>query len=551
MPSPYKKSFAAEQLKLQKKSQKNLWIFLAVAGLAVVVGGYALYLRFSVTEEPVPVEERITSIAVLPFVNMSADPEQEYFCDGISEEILNALTHVKSLHVPARTSSFIFKDQQKDVREIGEILNVEAVLEGSVRKADSRIRITTQLSKVSDGYHLWSETYDRELKDIFTIQEDIANEVVNALKITLLGEEKTAIAKHHTEDIDAYDLYLLGRSHLYKRTREDYLTALEYFEKAIENDQNFALAYTGKADTYFYGYAFSDSLSIKESWQRGKEAAQTALNLDDNLAEAHNSFARFTLYLNWDWETARRHFERALELNPNYALAYWHYHDYLWAMGRADEAILEMKKAQELDPLAVHLYNLTGWNYSMLGRYDEATEQYNKAFEIDPDNGETFWRLTQHYYYQKNYTKAIDAYIKSLKLSGRSPETSGWLGNLYALAGERDKAERILEAMKEQTPVPLFPMAYINISLGETDKAEQLINEIIERKKDENIASFWIAQLYLYSGNKDKAFEWLNKAVEYRDGGISEETTIKLDPDWAHVRSDPRFKAVLKKMGLE
>src|SRR6185503_3272472 len=291
------------------------------------------------------------SIAVLPFINMSADAENEYFCDGLAEELLNALTRIGDLKVAARTSAFSFKGRNTNVSEIGAALNVKTVLEGSVRKSANRLRITAQLINVADGYHLWSERYDREMKDIFDVQDEITLAIVDALKVKLLGDEKQAVLKRHTDDNEAYQLYLKGRYYWNKRTAEGFEKALECFEEAIARDSNYALAYAGLADTHNTRGSYS-IVPPKEAFPLAKAAADKALELDDRLAEAHNSRA-FLLYMfDWNWSTANEEFQRALELNPDYATAHHWYGWYLIATGRLDEAQREMKRAQRLDSLS-------------------------------------------------------------------------------------------------------------------------------------------------------------------------------------------------------
>jgi TolB-like protein len=330
------------------------------------------------------------SIAVLPFTNLSGDKEQEYFCDGMAEEIINALTHVEGLRVVARTSAFFFRDKEIDIREIGRKLNVGSVMEGSVRKAGNRIRITTQLINVADGYHLWSEKYDRNVgelccpEDIFAIQDEISLAIVEKLKVKLLGEEKVALVKRYTDDLEAYNLYLKGRYFWYKRTREAILKGLEYFHQAIEKDPTYALAYAGIADCYNM-LGFFDYLSPKEAFPKAKAAAAKALEIDGTLAEAHSSLAEVKTYYDHDWLGAEREFQRAIELNPSYSTAYQWYGEYLALMGRHDESIIMGKRALEVDPLSpIVSTNLAGF-YWLARQYDEAIERYQKVLEMEPD----------------------------------------------------------------------------------------------------------------------------------------------------------------------
>ncbi|GAF99718.1 unnamed protein product, partial [marine sediment metagenome] len=264
---------------------------------------------------------------------MSADKEQEYFCDGLADELLNMLAKVEGLRVTARTSSFSFKGEKVDIATIGEKLNVESVLEGSVRKADNQVRITTQLIKVPDGYHLWSETYDRSLDDIFVIQEEIARAVVGALKIKLLAEPQARLARHQTKNMEAYNLYLLGRHYYSSGLEPDLMKAIKYFERALEVDSTYALAYAGLADAYTILGVYN-ILPPEDTWPNARAAAEKALVIDDGLAEAHTSLAMVKLYYEWDWPGAEREFKRALEINPNSVDAHLWYADFLSAMLR-------------------------------------------------------------------------------------------------------------------------------------------------------------------------------------------------------------------------
>jgi len=310
------------------------------------------------------------SIAVLPFTNLSVDKEQEYFCDGMAEEIISALTHVEGLHIVARTSAFAFKGEKLDVREIGKRLNVGTVLEGSVRKAGNRLRISAQLINVADGYHLWSEKYDRDMEDIFAIQDEISLAIVDKLKVKLLGEEKAALVKRYTDNLEAYSLYLKGRYHWSKRTPEGIKKAIQHFKQVIEKDPNYALAHAGLADCYSM-LEQARVLPAKEAFPKAKAAVTKALEIDETLAEAHTSLAFVRWYYDWDWAGAEKEFLRAIELNPNYPTGHQWYAVYLAEMGRPAEAISEIKKAQELDPLLVIINIASAWILICARQYDQ------------------------------------------------------------------------------------------------------------------------------------------------------------------------------------
>ena len=356
MQSIRKKSFAAEQLALRQKNKKNpvVWVLVGVVVVALVIGGYVVYQR-SVVQKHVETE-KIKSIAVLPFVDMSPDKDQEWFCDGISETILNNLTQIDDLIVIARTSAFSFKGKDITVDEIAKKLNAETILEGSVIKSGNRLQITAQLIKADQGYHIWSNTYKREAEDVFPIIEEISLKIVEALKGEVLGVEKVAIEKRYTENKEANNFYFLGRYHLYNRSEEEINKALSYFRRAIEIDPQYALACAGIADSYHVS-GISHYLSPQEAYAESKKWAQKALETDDTIAEPYISLASISLWYDWNWEAARNNYKRALELNPSNADAHHWYADYFKAMGNYEEALVSMKRSHEIDPLS-YIVNL-------------------------------------------------------------------------------------------------------------------------------------------------------------------------------------------------
>ena len=324
-------------------------------------------------------EERRKSIAVLPFTNMSADPEQEYFCDGMAEEIINVLSHIENLRVIARTSAFTFKGKHEDVRGIGRKLDVAHLLEGSVRKAGKRLRITAQLIKVDDGSHLWSERYDRELEDVLAIQDEIALEISNNLRLKLLKGEKASMMKHTTHNFNAYNVYMKGRYCLNKNTDEWVRIAITYFEKAIQEDVNYAAAHAALAESYIHLYGGIGVMAAKDSIPRARKAAQHALILDPSLAEAHVALGMIAMYHDWDKATAVKSFERAIELNPNYAKSYiWYASSLIYFEKDYNRAHQMIDKAEELDPLdllaKIVRLNLFCWQ----NRFDDARNYCQK-----------------------------------------------------------------------------------------------------------------------------------------------------------------------------
>jgi serine/threonine protein kinase/Tfp pilus assembly protein PilF len=456
-------------------------------------------------------------IAVLPFADVSQKKDQDYLCDGIAEELINHLAQVEGLHVVARTSAFSFKDKNEDIREIGRKLGVETLLEGSVRKAGDRLRITAQLITASDGYHLWSERYDREMEDVFTIQDEITLAIVDKLKITLLGEEKDALVKRYTEDIEAYNLYLKGRFFWNKRTETGYLKGLEYFRQATDQDPAYALAWAGIADCYdllgWYGY-----LSPQEAFPRARKAAQRAMELDDTLAEAHASLGWISANYDWDWTNADQQYNRALELNPSYATAHQWYSEFLTYMGRHEDSITEAKRALELDPLSLIINNDLGQVYYFARRYNEAIFQLRKTLEMDPGFVVAHFFLALAYAQKSNYDEALRTAQRAMTLAGEGDTLIlTQLGIIYSLSGRKNDAREVLA-------------------------------ELQDLAKHKYVSPFRVALIYVGLGQNDKAFWWLEKACQERDHWME---TLKVHPALDGLRTDSRYADLLKNTGLD
>jgi TolB-like protein len=461
-------------------------------------------------------EEWQNSIAVLPFANMSADPEQEYFCDGIAEEIINALSHIESLRVIARTSAFAYKGKHEDVREIGRKLDVETLLEGSVRKAGSRLRITAQLVKVEDGSHLWSERYDRNLEDIFAIQDEISLAIVDNLKIKLLGKEKAKLMKRHSNNPEAYNIYLKGRYFWNRRFEGGLPKSIKFFQKAMEMDPLFPLPYVGIADAMINlgVYTF---LSPKEAFPKAIAMAKTALDMDATLAEAHASLGYTYFLYDWDWDAAEKELKRALDLNPNYAQAHMWYAGYLLGMGRGDEGISEAKRALELEPLSLPFNAYLGAALFFAHRYDESIEQLRKTIELDPSFQLARIWLGDAYVLNSMWKEAITEFQRVLTAAGDMIYALGMLGWVFALSGQKEKALEVYNRLKELS-------------------------------KERYVSHMLRSLVPLGLRNKDQTFEHLEKAIQDRDPQVV--LTIQF-PMWDSIRSDPRFKKLLKKIHLE
>ena len=460
---------------------------------------------------------RKPSVAVLPFANLSADHEQEYFCDGMAEEIINALTHIEGLLVVARMSCFAFKGQHADIREVGRKLNVGTVLEGSVRRAGNRLRITAQLISVSDGYHLWSERYDREMEDVFAVQDEISVAIVEALRGKLLGQEKTAIARRFTENLKAYNLYLKGRYHWNKRTEQGMRKGLEYFQQAAREDPAYVLPYTGIADCYnllgWYGY-----VAPKEAFPKAKVAAEKARDMDATLAEVHTSLATVREFHDWNWSAAEKGYRRAIELNPSYLPAHHRYGEFLCYLGRHEEAIREVECALNLDPLSL-VYNAIAVELRYFARqYDQAIEAALRTVEMDPNFFPVHWLVAFAYAQKQMYKDAMTENQRTADLHGEAhPLIITQLGILYSLSGKNDEAREALDEL----------------------------SELSERRF---VSPFYTALIHLGLGEKNSALKWLEKAYDEHDHALE---TLKVEPMLDSLRSHPRFEALLKRMELE
>jgi TolB-like protein/Tfp pilus assembly protein PilF/class 3 adenylate cyclase len=453
--------------------------------------------------------ESLKAIAVLPFVNMSADKNDEYLSDGMTEELINALAKVPGLRVPGRTSSFAFKGKvEEDIfRKVGNQLHVNSVLEGSVRKAGEKLRVTAQLINVSDGYHLWSKAYDGDVKDIFTFQSNVAERVAEALQGKLGIETARALTKKPTNNPEAHRLYLLGRYEFGKYTEAGWASSIRYYEQALKLDPNYALAYCGLADTY--AYMGGVVMPSKEAVAKEKEFAQKALELDPELAEAHLSLA-CALGGAFDWRNAQIEFDRAIKLNPNLAWAYEMNAWFLCGVGRLDEAIAKDKKAIELDPLNSFFQASLAYFLYHARRYDDAIVQIRKTLELDPTSTLARHLLGCCLLWKGDTAGAIAEFQRS-KIVVTGAWYQGLLGYAYAVSGDRSKAEEILGELEE-----LVKNRYVNPSA--------------------------FAAIYLGFGEKEKALDWLDQCYQNQESVC---WLLKVDPVYDSVRDEPRFQKLL------
>lgn len=499
--------------KLKKKSAMKRIVIAASLIILFCAAGFLIYKSFFAGKTESASNNQ--SIAVLPFVDMSPAKDQEYFSDGMSEELLNLLAKIQGLKVISRTSSFSFKGKNLDVRKIGESLGVENILEGSIRKSGNTIRITAQLIKVSDGTHRWSETYDREMKDVFKLQDEISKMIVDILKIRLSGTQTSQLAGSFTKNPEAYEDYLKGRYHWNTRTDEGIKKAIGYFEEAIKKDSNYAAAYSGLADTYLTLYDY-ELMSFDESTSKAKAAAQRALKINENLAEAHNSLAHINLH-EWKWESAEKGFRKAIALDPSYVLAHHWFALCLTAIGKTNEAVTQMEKARELDPLSTRINADLGMAYLSAGRFDEAIGQEQKTLELNPKSAGARWIRGMAYQQKKMYEQAIKDYRDALELSPGNSNILAALGHVYASSG--------------------------NISA-----AHKTLDTLFVWNKKEPVSPFFFALVYAGLNDKEKALEWLQKAYEEKSGSVR---YLKMEPRLQNLRNEPRYTALMKKIGLE
>jgi TolB-like protein/Tfp pilus assembly protein PilF len=482
---------------------------------ALLIAALIIIWQLRPIGETVPTPLDKPSIAVLPFEDLSEKKDQSYFCDGLADELISRLTNIEKLRVPARTSSFSFKGKELGIQEIGKKLNVEMVLEGSLRKAGHKLRITAQLVNVADGFPVWSEKYERDEADIFVLQDEISLAIVDKLKVKLLGEEKEKIVKRHTENLEAYNLYLQGRYFWNKRGEEGLKKSVDYFEQAIKKDPTYALAYAGLADSYIT-IGDWNLLPSKGVFPKARAAVSKALEIDDELAEAHNALAAIKKY-DWDWSGAEKEHKRAIELNPNYPTAHQWYAEFLNAMGRFDEAIAEAKQAQELDPLSPIIYYAGATAFYFSRQYDKAIEQFKKALNLDPSFPNVHRYIALCYLHKGMYDNAMVELQEMMTLEGIDPKLIAEVQNMYETSGIKGVLKMFLNYQKMASM-----QRYVD-PLG-------------------------FAQIHAFLDEKDQAFEWLEKAYEERSPML---VYLRVNPLFDNIRSDPRFKAILKKMGLE
>ncbi|HEY1952730.1 MAG TPA: protein kinase, partial [Gemmatimonadaceae bacterium] len=425
------------------------------------------------------------TIAVLPFVNSSPDPDNEYLSDGITDELINALAKVRGLRVASRTSVFALKGKAQDVRAIGALLEASEVLEGSVRRSGDNLRITAQLTSTEDGHLMWSERYDRKLHDVFAIQDEIARTIVTQLRSTSLVSVATPAANRHSGNVQAYGLYLRGRYAWNKRTSADVYEGIKYFEQAIALDPNYALAYTGLADSFSLHIDYR-AVPVHEGHQKAKLYAQKAIELDDTLAEAHASLAWSYFVYDWAWENAEREFRRAIELDPQYAAAHQWYAFMLASQGKFDEALLEAHTAQENDPASISVRRSLGYCYFYARKYEQARYHLDRAIAMNPEAEESYRIQGLILTLQKQFPAAEQSLRDALALPDYATYTKATLGYSLAAAGDKSYAQQLvgeLEAKRQHDYVSPVELALLYIALEDNQRALDWVEQSIEERR--------------------------------------------------------------------
>jgi DNA-binding winged helix-turn-helix (wHTH) protein/TolB-like protein/Flp pilus assembly protein TadD len=495
--------------------RRKAWAAAALVVALVVAGSYYLIARRARRVEATASNSQIRSIAILPFKSLGSEETDEYVGLGMADALITKLSSVRQINVRPTSSILKFTNAGQDASAAGRELGVDSVLDGRVQKSGERIRVTVQLVRSSDGAPLWADKFDEKYTNIFAVEDRISEQLVQSLLPTLTGAQKQQLAKHYTEDAEAYQSYIKGRYFWNKRTSDGLKKAINYFEDAIIEDPNYALAYAGLADSYAT-LGVLDDLPPQEMMPKARSAALKALELDDNLAQAHASLGYVKHHYEWDWAGAEREFKRAIELDPGYATAHQWYGWYLVSLGRFDEALAECQRAQQLDPMSLYTNLTLGLPYFYSRQYDKAAEQYKKVIEMDS----SFWLahrwLAKTYEEQGRYGEAITEFQQVVRLRGGNMAQAPALGYVYALSGRQAEARQVLA-------------------------------ELQRISKERHVSPNAIAIIYVGLGDKDQAFAWL--AREFKERG-DEMMTLKVDQRLDSLRSDPRFAALVKDVGI-
>jgi TolB-like protein/DNA-binding winged helix-turn-helix (wHTH) protein/Tfp pilus assembly protein PilF len=492
------------------RTWRKAWRVAAAAGAVVLVAVLVAYLR-SPRGSSVAAIGPIQSVAVLPFANLSSDPLQEYFSEGLTDEVITELARIGDLRVISRTSVMGYKGTRKRMPEIGQELRVEAIVEGTVERVGDRVRIRAQLIRTATDEHLWAASYDRDVNDLLQLEADVASDVARQIGRVSVNPQK----RKRPVAVGAHEDYLRGRYHWNKRTEAGLRKGIEYFQKAIEQDPNYALPYSGLADSYIM-LANWNFAPPGEAYPRAKAAAQKALELDEELAEAHTSLAYVTLLYDWDWQGADQRFRKAIALNPNYATAHHFYSICLMSAGRHAEAQAEIQRALELDPLSLIINSVHGWIYYEGRKYQQAIQQYNKTLEMDSAYVPTLMLLGTGYMRVGDYPKAIVQFEKARAVGGENGSVLSGLAQAHALSGKRAEARRILRRLEHPTSATF-------------------------------VSPWDMALLYAALGDKAKAVQSLERAADQHVGWV---VRLGVEPAFDSLRDEPQFEQLRRRIGV-
>ena len=489
------------------------WALAAIAGIAAV----AAITYFVVRPSKTVTVGQSTSLVVLPLENLSGDKDQEYFADGMTDELIANLAKIRSLRVISRSTAMAYKGTRKPLSEIARELNVDAVVEGTVLRVGSQVRITAELVQVSTDRHLWAETYQSQIGDVLALQNRVSSAIVNEIRINLTPEDRERLAKTPAVTPEAYEAYLKGRYYWNKRTDENLTKAIGYFEEATARDQNYALGYAGLSDCYaIISATIFGTMPSSVSAPKAKAAARRALEIDPTLAEAETSLATVKFNYDWDWPGAAAGFERAIHLNPSYATAYQRYSLYLMAMGRTQDSFDQINKARELDPLSISINFSLGWRLYMARQYDRAIEQLRNTLDMDPSYELPHLVVGLAYVQKGQFDVAIPELRKAVDLSHGTPLMLSALGNAYARSGNKGEAEKVL-------------------------------SQLNAAGKSQYVSPYYLAIVYAGMGDNETATNWLEKALDDRSNGL---VFLRVEPALDGLRSNPRFIALGKKLNF-
>jgi serine/threonine-protein kinase len=496
---------AGSRRSLSLPSKRYILILLMIVLLAL---GFFIY-KYATRSQ------KIHSLAVLPFVNINADPDLDYLSDGITESTINSLSQLPNIKVLARGTVFTYKGKPVDPRSAGRDLNVDAVVTGSIQQQGDTLIVQSNLVDTKDGAQIWGERYNRPQKDLLSVQTEISKEISRNLRLTLTGNQEEQLNRTYTKDTEAYQLFLRGRYYLNMRTQDGFNRAIDSFQKAIQRDPDFALAYAGLADAYalLSNWGFLPSI---EGYPKAKAASLKALQLDDSLAEAYTSLGSIQSSYDWNWQEAEKSFRQAISINPNLANAHHWYSFYLSTTGRHEEALVEMQEALQLDPLSMIINANMGYTLYVARKYNQALDQLKKTIELDPNFAITYQYLGYTYEQMGKFDQALQSLKKATALDPDSLTFQADLASAYALAGKKQEAEKILD-------------------------------DLMKISRERYVSPFDIANIYAGLEDNEKAIEWLYRAYDLHSDVIS---YIKMDPRMDSLRSDPRFQELLRRIHL-